>query len=61
AVADEENGGAQGTAWLLEHHPEIFRGVEAVAGEGGRNEVAPDGRTLSWGIEVAQKRPLWLG
>jgi acetylornithine deacetylase/succinyl-diaminopimelate desuccinylase-like protein len=60
AVADEESGGFQGTAWLLQHHPEIFRGVEAVAGEGGRNLINPQGQVLSWGIEVAQKRPLWL-
>lgn len=60
AVPDEESGGGQGTAWLLASHPELFAGVEAVIGEGGRNQVAADGRLLWWGIEVAQKRPLWL-
>ncbi len=59
AVADEESGGGGGTAWLLAKHPELFRGVEAVIGEGGANRVA-QGRLLWWGIEVAQKRPLWL-
>ncbi len=59
AVADEESGGGEGTAWLLAHRPELFAGVEAVVGEGGRNQMA-DGRLLWWGIEVAQKRPLWL-
>lgn len=59
AVADEENGGALGTAWLLEHHPELFRNVEAVVNEGGSNRVV-NGRLLWWGIEVSQKRPLWL-
>jgi len=59
AVADEESGGGEGTAWLLAHHPEIFAGVEAVVGEGGRNQVV-NGRLLWWGVEVAQKRPLWL-
>ncbi len=58
AVADEENGGGQGTAWLLANHPELFAGVEGVIGEGGRNQVTD--RLLWWGIEVAQKRPLWL-
>jgi acetylornithine deacetylase/succinyl-diaminopimelate desuccinylase-like protein len=57
-VADEENGGGQGTAWLLDHHPEVFAGVEAVIGEGGRNQYGD--RLVWWGIEVAQKRPLWL-
>lgn len=59
AVADEENGGFEGTAWLLAHHPEIFRGVEGVLGEGGRSQVVGE-KVLWWGIEVAQKRPLWL-
>ena len=58
AVADEENGGGQGAAWLLASHPELFAGVEGVIGEGGRNQVT--GRLLWWGVEVAQKRPLWL-
>ena len=59
AVADEESGGGQGTGWLLDHHPELFTGVEGVIGEGGRNQVS-GGKLLWWGIEVAQKRPLWL-
>lgn len=60
AVADEENGGLNGTAWLLARHPELFRGVEAVMGEGGRSQMGAGGKLLWWGIEVAQKRPLWL-
>lgn len=59
AVADEEAGGAQGTRWLLERHPELFERVEAVLNEGGQCRAVL-GRTLFWGIEVAQKRPLWL-
>jgi acetylornithine deacetylase/succinyl-diaminopimelate desuccinylase-like protein len=58
AVADEENGGGQGAAWLLASHPELFAGVEGVIGEGGRNQFT--NRLLWWGVEVAQKRPLWL-
>ena len=45
--------------WLLEEHPELFAGVEAVVNEGGANRKIA-GRLLWWGIEVAQKRPLWL-
>ncbi|HWM90418.1 MAG TPA: M20/M25/M40 family metallo-hydrolase [Thermoanaerobaculia bacterium] len=59
AVADEESGGLRGTSWLLENRPEMFQGVEAVLGEGGRAQSV-NGRLLWWGIEVAQKRPLWL-
>lgn len=60
AVADEENGGGQGVAWMMGRHPDLFRGVEGVVGEGGRSQLSADGRILWWGIEVAQKRPLWL-
>jgi acetylornithine deacetylase/succinyl-diaminopimelate desuccinylase-like protein len=60
AVADEENGGGEGTAWLLAAHPELFQGVEAVIGEGGRSQMGAGGKLLWWGIEVAQKRALWL-
>lgn len=59
AVADEEAGGGGGTAWLLESHPELFEGVDAVLGEGGNNRAYRE-RLAWWGIEVAQKRPLWL-
>lgn len=59
AVADEERGGGEGTAWLLQHHPELFAGVAGVLNEGGSNRQV-NGRLLWWGVEVAQKRPLWL-
>lgn len=59
AVADEERGGAEGTRWLLENYPELFANTEAVLGEGGANRVI-NGKQFWWGIETAQKRPLWL-
>lgn len=59
AVADEESGGAQGVGWLLERHADLFERVAAVIGEGGSNRVF-EGQLQWWGIEVAQKRPLWL-
>lgn len=59
AVADEESGGARGTGWLVEHHPELFEGVAAVLNEGGANLVLR-GDLAWWGVEVAQKRPLWI-
>jgi len=59
AVADEESGGLRGASWLLQNRPEMFHGVEAVMGEGGRAQAVGE-RLLWWGIEVAQKRPLWL-
>ena len=59
ASADEEAGGAEGVAWLLEEHGELFDDVEAVLNEAGVNRVAGD-RLLWWGIETAQKQVLWL-
>lgn len=59
AVADEELGGKEGAGWLVEAHPELFEDVDGVINEGGSNRVF-GGRVLWWGIEVAQKRPLWL-
>lgn len=59
AVADEEAGGGEGTEWLLAAHPELFTNVAAVLNEGGVNKAVA-GRALFWGIEVDQKRPLWL-
>ncbi|MFP3938920.1 MAG: M20/M25/M40 family metallo-hydrolase [Thermoanaerobaculia bacterium] len=63
AVADEERGGEEGTGWILERHADLFPGLErpdaAVLGEGGANRTI-NGRSLWTGIEVAQKRPLWL-
>ncbi|MCB1054784.1 MAG: M20/M25/M40 family metallo-hydrolase [Acidobacteria bacterium] len=59
AVADEENGGGRGTRWVLEHHGDLVSDVGLVLNEGGANKVV-NGRLLWWGIEVAQKRPLWL-
>lgn len=59
AVADEEAGGAEGAGWLLAAHPELFADAAVVLNEGGVNKAVA-GRMLFWGIEVDQKRPLWL-
>lgn len=59
AAADEEAGGGEGISWLLGAHPELFTHVAAVLNEGGVNKAVA-GRALYWGIEVDQKRPLWL-
>jgi acetylornithine deacetylase/succinyl-diaminopimelate desuccinylase-like protein len=59
AAADEEQGGVEGVRWLLEEHGELFDDAALVLNEGGSNRVVA-GRLLWWGIEVVQKRPLWL-
>jgi acetylornithine deacetylase/succinyl-diaminopimelate desuccinylase-like protein len=59
ATADEESGGQRGTQWLWQQHPDLFEGIGSVLNEGGVNRMVGD-RLLWWGIEVDQKRPLWL-
>jgi acetylornithine deacetylase/succinyl-diaminopimelate desuccinylase-like protein len=59
AVADEERGGQQGLGWILERHADLLGPMAAVLGEGGTNRTV-NRRNLWAGIEVAQKRPLWL-
>ena len=59
AVGGEETGGMEGMGWLVDSHPELFENVAAVLTEGGTNRVYGE-HVGWWGIEVAQKRPLWL-
>lgn len=59
AVADEERGGGQGTRFVLERHGDLLGPIYAVINEGGSNRTV-NGRSLWTGIEISQKRPLWL-
>ena len=54
AVADEEAGGKLGTAWLLEHRPDIFAGIRYAINEGGIMETAQE-RIAYFGIEIGTK------
>jgi len=58
ATADEEAGGFLGAGWLVEHRPEIFEGVGLLLNEGGNG--SRDGESVTFGVEVTQKVPLWL-
>ena len=58
ATADEEAGAAFGAGWVMEHHPEAFKGAGFVLNEGGGGSV-DDGRE-QFGIEVTQKVPYWF-
>jgi acetylornithine deacetylase/succinyl-diaminopimelate desuccinylase-like protein len=59
AVADEEKGGTQGAGWILQEFPDLFANVLGVLNEGGGNRKLQS-RLIWWGVEVAQKHPLWL-
>lgn len=54
AVADEEAGGKLGTAWLLEHRPDVFAGVRYAINEGGITETTQE-RIAYFGIEIGTK------
>jgi acetylornithine deacetylase/succinyl-diaminopimelate desuccinylase-like protein len=54
ATADEENGGAKGMAWLLDHRPDIFEGMRYAINEGGITETTQE-RITYFGIEVGTK------
>jgi acetylornithine deacetylase/succinyl-diaminopimelate desuccinylase-like protein len=58
ATADEEAGGLFGAGWLLENRPEVFAGAGLLINEGDGG-VDRDG-TISFGVEVTQKVPVWL-
>ena len=53
-TADEEQGGAMGTAWLLAHRPDVFDGVRYVLNEGGISESFGEKMTYV-GVEVGSK------
>jgi acetylornithine deacetylase/succinyl-diaminopimelate desuccinylase-like protein len=55
AVADEENGGALGTQWLLDHRPDIFAGIRYALNEGGITEIYREDMTY-FGIETGSKQ-----
>jgi len=58
ATADEEAGGLYGAGWLVEHHPEIFKGAGLLINEGDSG-TDRDGERL-FSVEVTQKVPVWL-
>ena len=56
---DEEAGGRQGAHWLVDHRPELFRGVTEAVGEVGGFSLTAGGRRL-YLIQVAEKGLMWL-
>ena len=59
ASADEEEGGAKGVAWLLEHRPDIFEGIRYALNEGGITETTKE-RVAYFGIETGTKMTVKL-
>jgi acetylornithine deacetylase/succinyl-diaminopimelate desuccinylase-like protein len=48
-----------GTAWMVEHKRELLEGAEYLINEGGEN-ILEKGAVPFWGVDVAEKTPLWL-
>jgi acetylornithine deacetylase/succinyl-diaminopimelate desuccinylase-like protein len=59
-VADEEDGGAMGAGYIVREHPELLKAAGLVINEGGSIITADDGKVLYYGIDTAEKSPLWL-
>lgn len=55
AVADEEEGSAYGTKWLLDHRPDVFDGIRYAIGEGGVTETLQEKITY-FGVETGSKQ-----
>lgn len=56
---DEEAGGIQGSHWLVDHRPDIFRGVTDAVGEVGGFSLTLHQRRL-YLMQVAEKGIAWL-
>ncbi len=56
---DEEAGGVQGAHWLVDHRPELFRGVTHAIGEVGGFSLTVAQRRL-YLLQVAEKGIAWL-
>ena len=54
AVAGEEEGGAWGAGWLMQHRPDVFDGIRYAINEGGLTEMKQETLTY-FGIEVGTK------
>ncbi len=57
--ADEESGGAHGAKYVVDRHPEVFRGVRYAIGEFGGFPLRVRGRVF-YPIQVAEKGPVTI-
>lgn len=57
--ADEEHGGARGAKWMVENHPEDFRGADEAISEVGGFSTYVNGRR-AYLVQTAEKGIQWL-
>lgn len=60
ATPDEEEGADQGAKWFKEHKADLVKDAEFLINEGANIEADSSGKTLYWGVDVAEKSVLWL-
>ncbi|MBI5354584.1 MAG: M20/M25/M40 family metallo-hydrolase [Chloroflexi bacterium] len=58
-VSDEEAGGEYGAQFLVEHHPELFRGIHYAIGEFGGFSLHI-GKKRFYPIMIAEKQICWM-
>jgi acetylornithine deacetylase/succinyl-diaminopimelate desuccinylase-like protein len=58
-LSDEESGGDFGARFLVENHPELFRGIRYAIGEFGGFPLSI-GRRRFYPIQVAEKQICWM-
>jgi acetylornithine deacetylase/succinyl-diaminopimelate desuccinylase-like protein len=59
-VADEEAGGAMGAGFMVKEHFDLLKNAGIVLNEFNFIAVGDDGKVRYYGVEAAQKTPLWL-
>lgn len=59
ATPDEEVGGEYGAGWFVKNHADLVSGAEFLLNEGFGIESA-SGKPQYWGVDFAEKSPLWL-
>jgi len=59
AVADEEAGGNFGAKFLVEEHPDLFKGVKYAFGEFGGFNMSMGGKRI-YPVMVAEKQACWM-
>jgi acetylornithine deacetylase/succinyl-diaminopimelate desuccinylase-like protein len=57
---DEEVGGIYGAGWIKKNKADMVKDAEFLINEGFMIEAGMDGKPKYWGVNFAEKCPLWL-
>ncbi len=57
---DEEVGGEYGAAWFAKNHKDLVKDAEFLLNEGFMIDADDNGKAKYWGVNFAEKCPLWL-